>query len=460
MTRFRFLLKCLVAVQLLLLLVGAGWRVTRPAVPLVNLSRLPPTTAEAVEQLQSQMWTDTGARWQELGEAYLAFGYFAEARYCLEQAVERLPRSYAARFAYASSFERLGQLSAANEQFTLASELSLPGSRESQSCLFRIGRNALRQGGEEPTGVAAAEAALRKAFAIPAAQCALARLLVRSGRPSEALPIIEQLRADRELDVYTELAAVQAFRALGRPQDEYVATERAERAERRFSLNDHWALLMPIRARYGLEATIAQVEQLGQAGRMLAAAELFNRSVMASPDSIRELFISAGIQLDFQAGKPDKALEKLDWLSQRMDLPPKLRHMRGLAWAKSKQTSEATAELQLANSLLPMPESFVALRELTFNPADRSGEATLHFGRQMALGVQKYRSNDLPGAQTELRMACQLNPLQPRPWFYLGRTCFALGQWTEAQAAAEKCLELDPRHTGAQELLQRIQARG
>lgn len=437
MSRVRQVVLIAIGLELVVAVALVGWRLTRTAPPEVNLARLPPTTANAIRELQACVWSDFAAGWQELGEAYLAFGYFAEAEACLARAVERAPRQYTTLYAYANSLERMGRLAEANEQFAAAAKAGV--GRQAQTCQSRIGRNCLRL-----DDVRGAEAAFSKALTLPAARAEHARLLVRTGRAAEAAPILNELREEHELDVRTEMIAVQADRELNRPRT--AAAERAERALDRIRLQDYWAELQPIRARYGLAAAMGQAQQLDRANRHAESAALFDRAAAEASWDYVEHLIPTGARLDMMAHRTKEGLEKLDQLATRMDIPPATKLIWGSLLAETNQLQRAIEVWSQANASQPTADSHRALAEGLNARGDLEGERRERAAARLQLAIDSYRANELGTALSELEAITNEQSQEPRAWYYLGVVWSAMDRPDRAHAAFSRCLSLDPLH--------------
>jgi tetratricopeptide (TPR) repeat protein len=432
-------LSLVLILELLVVFVTVAWRMSRPSPPEVNLSRLPPSTADAVRSLQAAVWTDTAAGWQELGEAYLGFGYFSEAEVCLRRAAQQAPLQYTPVFEHAYSLERMGRLTEANEQFAAAARVAT--GREAQACYFRIARNALRL-----DDVAAAESAFAKAPTLPVARCARARFLIRTGRAAEALPILTQLREEIGLDIHTEMATARACRELNLPREEALAVQRAERARRRFEMTDHSTRLDAIRMRYGLSAELLTLSR-----RPAEAASGLDRFFADVPFDFMENLFSTGVRLDLMAKRPQAALERLDQLATRMDLPPELKRLRGIALAEAGQHDRAIEQWTQVNELQPSAETHRALAELLAHRGEPAREREERAKAQLQQAVDAYHADDLKAALTELEALQSISPDDPRLWYYLGLTRSALDGGDDARQAFSRCLELNPRHGRARQ---------
>jgi tetratricopeptide (TPR) repeat protein len=426
-----------IALELVAAAALAGWRLTRSRPPELNLTRLPPSTANALESLRQQVWKDGGAAWLELGEASLAFGYCAEGEACLREAVARLPDHYTAVFMHACSLERVGRLEEANRQFKSAAALG--GRRESQICLSHIGRNCLRQG-DVPGG----RGGLTACPDLPAAQVELARLLARTGRAAEALPILTPLRRGSSLDVRTEMVAVQVFRELGRSKEAAEAAERADRAMGHFRIANPLDVLEPIRARYGLNAILARGAQFDRANDTVAAARIFDEVYEATPVEFLEMMIQTGARMDLQNHHAEAALAKYDALSQRMDLHPDVRQVWGSALAEAGQMDKALKQWRRALAAQPTAMLHRLLGDALAAQGDADAARREHLAARLQQAVDHYRSNQLAPAVAELDSLSRESPDNPRLFLYRGLVYSAMGRAASAEEDFRKCLEIDP----------------
>lgn len=449
MRRTRQMLSIVIGLELLVVLALVGWRLSRSAPPEVNLSRLPASTANALQTLRDKVWSDSAARWRELGEAFLAFGYCAEAEPCLRLAAVRSPRQFDTIFMHACSLERLGRFTEANEQFEAAAKFGL--GREVQTCQSHIGRNSLRL-----DDIPRAEAAFARSLDLPAAQVERARMRVRTGLPQEALSILTRLRAKHDLDVRTEMIAVQTFRDLQRPQDAADAAERAERAQDRYRVANPLELLEPIRARYGLNAELSLGERLGRAGLHSQAAAVFDRALSEASWDFLELIIPTGAQLDMINQRPEAALAKLDRLSTRMDVLPEARLIWGNILAETSHPDRAMEQWSRAVAAQPSAQLHLALANGLLARGDEAGAGREQSAARLQQAIDKYHANELDVALSELNALRSEMPENPRFFYYLGIVSSALGQKEPAIKAFARCLSLDPLHGRAKVRLQRL----
>lgn len=449
-SRLRGALWALLGVEFLLGIAAIGWRMSRPAPPAANLSRLPAATAADLRRLQQRVATDRPAAWTELGEAFLAYGYFPEAEACLRRAAMQAPRSFAAVYAHAWSLDRLCRLPEAEAQFQAAAALT--AGETAGNCWYHIGLNHLRRDDVPQAEQAFVQAGDRYAPAV----YALARLHVRSGNNPAALVLIEKLRRDVPLDIATEMLAAQVFRELKNPVAAVRAAERAERSQRQLKLSDHLDYLQPIRSRYGLMARYESVQPLMKHGRMQQAAQAFRSALNGDAPEFTEGMFERGAHLSLMAGQPEAAFELLTRLQQRSSLSPPARHLFGDVLASMGRVEEAVQAWESANRLLPDPLSYRSLADARSQAGQAVSAERDLASSALFKGIESYRANELETAIRELEQARQVLKDDPRPSYYLGETWLGLSQLENARAAWRHCVELDPDHGRALERLEQL----
>lgn len=437
----------LLALEFVLGAVAIGWRLTRPACPHANLERLPLSTAADIRRLQQQVRTDRTAAWTELGQAYLAYGYFPQAEACLKRAAMLAPRDFAAVYGQAYSLDRMGRLTEAEAQFRTAAELTRD--EQAANCWYHIGVCRLRR--DDPQQ--AERAFLRADDRYAPAVHARAKLLIRSGNTAQALELIDLLRIHVPLDIQTEMLAVQAWRERGDPAEMSRAAERAERSRLQLQLADHWEFLYPIRSRYGLMAELVRARALTEQAQLSEAARLYATLLAKErPDDTEEMLERAA-HLHLRAGQGNEAIEILSQLQKRMSLPPSAMHLLGDSLKAAGPIDDAVAMWESANRLRPDSRSY-RLLSAAHRQMNNDSQAERDLGlAALASGMEAYRANQLQVALKELQHARQILTDDAQPLFYLGETCRALGQLDSARDAFENCIKLDPDHGRALERL-------
>lgn len=447
MTRLRRFLLLLVVLELLGSAGMVGWRCTRPMPPNPDLTRLPPSMVSEFRRLQQAARDDQLASWRELGEAYLAFGYFVEAEACFRRAVIVDPRDFPSHYGWAYSLDRLGRTRDANREFEAAAKMA---DRDMvRTCWYHIGRNLLRD-----EDAAAAERAFSRASGFPAADHQRAKLLIAQHRDQEAWSLIDRLEALDSNDLEVQFLAMRAEQSRGRHEAAAARADRLDRCTNHLRLTDHWEYLQPVRSRYGLSADIIRIESLATSGQMENAAKLFEFLVVENDPEIVNQFLLKGIPIELHAGRAETARQLIQDLIDRTAPHPTALHLLGDAYHILNQPRQANEAWELANSLRPRAASHEHLADWFEQAGDpvrarrESGLACLAFGME-ALG-----KNDLSIAQELLEKAVAFTPDEPRSWFYLGETRHALSQDKSATEAYQRCLALNPDHGRARQRLE------
>ncbi len=171
------------------------WAVNPPPVPppehpRPDLSVLDSVTAGEIREWQELVARDTAKDWLNLAEIYVMYGYFAEADLCCRRSIELNPKSRESRFLtyywWGAALYRLGRTEEAAATFRDA--IPYAQGQEVSVCWYCIGLNMLRE-----EKVTEAESEFRTAEDFFPADYELARILVRSGRAEEAVPILDHL---------------------------------------------------------------------------------------------------------------------------------------------------------------------------------------------------------------------------------------------------------------------------
>lgn len=435
------------------LVVGGGaiaWRLSSPAVPMVNLNRLPAMTAADIQRLQKRAASDQPAAWQELGEAYLAYGYFPAAEACLRRSARLTPQSFAAVYAHAYSLDRLCRLPEAAAEFQAAARLT--NGNYAGNCWYHIGVSHLRRDNVEQAELALARAS---EFSAPAS-LVRARLLIRAGKCEEALTLLENVRREFPADIETEMLSVKACRALDRPVDMILAAERAERAELKIRFSDHWEYLHPIRSRYGMMAQLGRSRELMERGDLRQAAELYQTIIDGDDLDHTDGMFEQGVRLLLLSGRPQDADRILSRYQQRMALSPGARHLRGDILAELGRIEEAETVWKDAVSLRSDEQIYESLASIS----DRRGnvkDAERNRGfAALFRGIDAYRANQLESARQDLDRAEKLLPDDPRPLLSLGEVFLAQGHQENAREAYSRCLAIDPNCGKAADRLEQL----
>src|SRR5262249_22982830 len=198
-----------VLIAVLALEVGGGAalayrRCDYPAAPLADLSYVDPLTGRQLRDMARNC--RTADEWSKLGQAYMAYGYFAEAEACCRQAAALAPERPDLAYDWAFALERLGRYPEAVQEYQRAIQV---GNAKPGDCWYYIGRVWLRLENADE-----ARAAFLKAGEQPSARYEIARLLVREGKYDEAVAILDKLSNEhpKAVQPYLQRYRIEALR--------------------------------------------------------------------------------------------------------------------------------------------------------------------------------------------------------------------------------------------------------
>ena len=193
---FQWGLVVLLAVELLAVSQAIGPQ-SRPAparIDVSSLRRWDPTTADEITRLWQKARTGGADDWQALAECYAVYGYFPEALLTCRAGRQWISASdsiqpWRSMYWEGLILDRLGHPAKAIISWRGAIEVAPPGERAMLWHL--VGRNHLRL-----EDVEKAEVAFVNAGQLAVSRYERARLLVRTGRSDEAMPLLDELLAE------------------------------------------------------------------------------------------------------------------------------------------------------------------------------------------------------------------------------------------------------------------------
>jgi tetratricopeptide (TPR) repeat protein len=412
----------------------------RPTAPIAELSVIDPLAAGHIRALARQCRSP--ADWARLGDAYLAYGYFPEGEACYRQAVEDAPEPADLAYEWAFALERIGRNEAANREYERAIRQGHPRPGD---CWYYIGRNWLRLEQAEQ-----AREAFRKAGDHPLARYELARLLVRSGQPEEAISVLDRLTAEHPKAVQpyllryriealrdSPLAAVYADRAWLAPdvlpspwEGEKV---RLDETHERLGVAGVWSVCQGLLAQGQLAEAEPRLRHALQLHWDPAGVDLLAK-VVARRGQLGESIYLLQQVLD-REGPSGHFLIRLGDMyeqSRRFDLA-------GRAWSRAVQ-------LGLPPGAKYRDYPYQKLAAYSRQQGDKDASGRHSAGALYAAGHEAFWNQKLPEARTALERAVELAPGMAHAWFYLGETRRLLGEAGPAQQAYQRCREINPDH--------------
>lgn len=439
-------LTAIVIVELLgatLFVASQAWRVV-PQIPeepladpwiMPDLQRL----ADAAQQGQPGGWT-------RLGNGLLGKGFYAHAEPAFREALRRDQPILPAQFGLAFSLDRMGRLSESSQAYKQV--LSLPGRTPDDAltqsiALYALGRNALRN--EKP---AAALEFFRQNPDFTAAIYQQAKILVRSDRAEEALPLIDEVLGFMPYALEFHFLRFRALTSLGNESQAFLAAAMMERSAHLVSLNFNTEYVMP------LDAMTGTARLLDELSKLAGDEDLINFQ-----QELRDIKVSLGDQPVFAAGAIDEQLLRAAVRSGdsrgARDMISKLRQQgiendwlleaEGDLWQQDGDAPRAAEAWQRALRLTRKRSLHQKLA--AYYGDEQPGRRDGHRGHAALLeGIAAYRSNQLNEALKPLKLATELLPDDPAPWYYIGEMHFHLGQTRQAFQAYQRCLAIRPSH--------------
>ncbi|MGB2501757.1 MAG: tetratricopeptide repeat protein, partial [Mariniblastus sp.] len=379
--------------------------------------------------------------WHWLGQAYMAAGYYAEAKATFARAAELMPESPWVAFDNGFCLSRVGQVVEGNAEFQRAIKLGHP---KAADAMYFIGRNHLRN--EDPEN---AEIAFRKAVKIPLAKFELAKILYRLGELDEAETLLTEV-------VRAEKGTVQTF--VLRSQIELKRGNVAGAEKQSIEADSKW---VRIKSPFG-EQRSRLMENNSKFGFYLKAKEAMakvaqheNRvartKVKEVLDQEFDLMVhDSFIKLDIFVGRVKEALELIEERIERFGPSSSIlltlgdvRKMRGddeLALEAWKQGIDINSDK--------------SARDCCKRVADFYGGQLADKQKSLlyqAVGAELYAKEGILLEEFELAnkqasLAVKYNPESAEAFYLLGRSELGLGMTDAAAISFTRCLELEPTH--------------
>jgi tetratricopeptide (TPR) repeat protein len=454
MTLVARLLTAAVFIELICAAIFLGsraWRVT-PLLP--NEQLTDPLIMPDLQGLADEAQRGTPGAWTTLGNGLLGKGFYAHAELAFREALHHDQPAFPAQFGLAFSLDRMGRLAESSKEYQRVLDMPADGFTHSIA-LYALGRNALR--GEQQ---AEAFSFFHNNPRFTASVYQEAKILVRSGRPAEALPIVDGVLEFSPHALEFHFLRFRALAAMGRERDAFLAASMVERSADRVSLNFNTDFLGPLDHLTGLSRLSGQLAKLTEDGDSARLAQQLREIKDAIGD--RPLFASAAIDEQLLRA----AVINRDWSGARA-LITSLRKQgfendwmieaEGDLWQQQGDTERAAKAWQRA--LLLAPKQSLHRKLADHYGDDRPEERDYHIGQVSLLeGMARYRNNQLSEALEPLALASGLLPDDPSPWFYIGEMHFHLGDTGQAIQAYRKCLRIRPSHSRAIAKLNHLQA--
>jgi len=444
MLRLHKILLVIMVLEAIELAVLGYSRVNQPKLPHVNYGMVDPLTAEDIKRAERQLDAGNAQHWSELADVYRLFGYYPQAEYCYAQVDLLAPTSEDHLYFWAICCERMGSLTEANQLYDRAISIN---SDYLLFCWLHIGMNYLRL--EE---IESAEKALRRARRIPEAKMLLSRLLIRTGRANQALPLLDELSQQfpeaHDVDLMKSYAASeQGDRRVARRLQElalrHANTIPTGSGPESIAWIDADGAVQSHLDHYGWRRRLAEARTLDRDGQTDEAIRIVEE-VLESRWSPTGVVLLADLYR--RSDRPQTAVELLDDAVKRVGATPQILERLADAHAVAGQAKDALDLWETAAQWQPTPELHRKLAQMYAQAGDVS-LAKRHRGLQeFRSGVDALQRNRLDEGHLALDQAVAMVPDHVSAWFYLAETCRFLDRQGQAEHAYRKCLELNPDH--------------
>jgi tetratricopeptide (TPR) repeat protein len=441
-------------VELAAIAVLAWQRWNGAVVPLPDLRQYHDSqTADELQALLESPGPDEPARWRSLADACLAYGHYAQADSCLEQAW-RLDPSRDTAYQRGLCNSRLGRLDQAREWFEKVGDDS--GGLLSARAWYQLGRLALRR--EDAGGAAEA---LRRAgdFHWPSVY-QRAKLLIRSDQPAQAGPLLEQLLGQHRDDLRVWQLRGRYFEAVGDQEQAERAFDRSQRGFVSLALDDTELYLRPIRKQYGFVRDFGIAAEAQRKSSDGSPARALVRRMLADP-LWQNAYLTVNqdlAELALRADDVESARRLIDrQFSQQLYPSSKAWELRGDLAARANDWQGAREGYLHALEISPTNGGLETLLVETAEKLRQPRVAAL--GKQRSLlqaGMEMYRRNEIADAGGLLSQLLDDAPDWYQAWYYLGECHRLRGDQESAISAFEECLERNPDHGRARRALARV----
>jgi tetratricopeptide (TPR) repeat protein len=413
--------------------------------PVPDLTMTDSVTADELRAKAAQCRTPD--QWADLGEVYLATGFFPEGEACLREAIALGATNADFAFKHAFALERLGRLEDANAEYEAAVRLNHPRAAD---CWYYVGKNYLRR--EQADSAATA---FERARPLPGARYESALLQARAGHVAQAHA--EARRLSGEFPSAFEPVSLRYRLALARndvPAADALADEFARRPQplrTPFYTEVDW---VTARANgVGRSRIYHDAGRAMQSGRV-AEAEAGLRKLLAvgwAPEVADRL-----AEVLFATGRQREASEVLADSVDRGGPSYGQLWLLGQAYDATGQSARALETWERAARLATGPWTQGLWQDLTRGyerTGDRDRASAFRAKAQLAAGMNLLDAGKPSEAVTALRQAVEADPGLAHAWYALGEAYRARQRPAEARAAYERCLAIDPYHGRARRAL-------
>lgn len=422
------------------------------AVPLPDLTQIDALTRSELQSLFDRLnkkataGEATSDDWLELGKAYYAFGFFAEAKQSFQTAASVDASSFEANYWYGVSLSRLAELDPAVRQ--LEKTLTVANLFQKPRVWHEIGRCQLRLENEEQ-----AEKAFASAGQFDHSLYQLAKLRIRAGRTREASQPLNALARRQRGTTELYLLSYRMAQALGDAKQAQVFRERSEYNSQKMPVEPVAAMAQQIRNQYGVDKLGRKAEQFVKQKNWKEAEPLLKRIVAAHRDKDAVLLLATA---QIEEGHAKEAASLLESLTVEQGQFPQGMFVLGKAYAAAGDTKRAQRLWEETAQLQSVGELHQQLARMYAMQGNKDAANKQQALANQATGIAGLRHASPTGALKYFERAVELDAGLATSWFYLGECRRFLGKPAEARVAYQKALQLEPNHGRARAALRLV----
>ena len=434
--------RILITIVILEVLAGCllcGRRTQRWEPPLSNLGKLDDETADAVQSLRAKARDGDFAKWRDLGETYLGNGYYTTAEQCFGIALLQNPDDLRSKYSQGFCMERTGRTTDAIPVLKAVAEAASADADLVWTCWYQVGRCYLRE--ENPVD---AEKAFRQSMDFAPAVYQLAKLLIRTDRAAEALPLIDEQLQQFPNDVKFLQLKGKAAASLGDTKTVAEMRDREDRAEYIVEMEYGLKFIGALSTRFGLGSRLSRALTLKADGTpeqqysaLNGALEIIRRHHFLN---YRSVFVAMA-ELQLETGQLDEARNVIAEIRKFSADGPELLILEGRAFLSEGRSSEAAAVLSRARRMKPTTD---ILAELNSATVDHGDKLRLQAEELFRLGLAEFSRNRVENSVPYFEKATALNSESAIFVYYLAEAHRVLGNKSASQAAYAECLKINP----------------
>ncbi len=430
-------------------------RVSRPEPLIPPQNLMDPLFANDILGITQKVKQDNSAfDWMQLGEALLGQGFYSHAELCFGQAARLMPSSKLAQARLAFCLERTGRTQRSTEIYEkLCADLdnTVEAKRQLMQYRYEMGRNYLRE-----ENLKQAEKVFRENLRFLPARYQLAKLMIRTDRAAEALPLIAASLQQIPRSLKFRELQLRALKQQGDLEDAEKAAMLLEQAHHSVPLHPGTNIIEPYRLQYGIDHRVGEFNtQIENSSLEKLADEIKKLLALLAerPSTHRQIFLMRLLEVEFQQKKPKQMRQTIQLLNgmgiNNADILLYKAEALGMQgdWKQAAWLGGRAALTSKAPSL------HFRVAEILEKSGDTTG-ANLQQAIAFRLeAMQFYRNNDLTAASKAIQQSLDLNPNDAQAWFNRGLIQQASGKIADAISDFQECIKRNPQHGRAQQKL-------